>query len=123
MLEQSQGSVSVVTAAGVPSVDVDAADIVQFAPSGVESGGTAGRKAKPRRKRVVRAPNDAEWLVPMESLCEVQGLPLKWVRRKASEGELPCMRIGPRLLFNVAAVKKHLKDRACRFNQDGEYVR
>jgi excisionase family DNA binding protein len=41
-------------------------------------------------------------------------LPRDWVRREAMAGRLPCLRVGKKLLFNLAAVEQALADRAAR---------
>ena len=75
-----------------------------------------------RRRRSVPAPDDAAFLVTMPILCTKLKLPLKWVRREASEGRLPCVRVGHRLLFHVQAVSELLRVRAARKNQHGDWV-
>jgi hypothetical protein len=75
-----------------------------------------------RRRRVVPTPDDPAFLVTLPILCAKLKLPLKWARREASEGRLPCLRVGHRLLFHVQAVSDFLRLRAARKNQDGQYV-
>jgi excisionase family DNA binding protein len=75
-----------------------------------------------RRKRPLPGPKDPSFLVPMTTLCESLGLPLKWVRRETSAGRLPAIRIGQRVLFNVQAVRDFLRGRAARKNQHGDWV-
>src|SRR5262245_43506510 len=83
----------------------------------------SANQARPgRRRRVVPTPDDPKFLGTMPVLCETLKLPLKWVRREASEGRLPCLRVGHRLLFHVQAVSEFLRLRAARKNQDGQYV-
>lgn len=36
------------------------------------------------------------------------GLPPDWLKREAEAGRIPCLRVGRRLLFNLAAVKQAL---------------
>jgi hypothetical protein len=85
-----------------------------------ESGGVD--MAAGRRKRRVPVPDNPDFLVSMPRLCAELDLPLKWVRRHAVAGELPSVKVGQRLLFNVDAVKKLLRERATRENQFGDPV-
>jgi hypothetical protein len=75
-----------------------------------------------RSKRIIPTPDDPAFLVTMPMLCTKLKLPVKWVRREASAGRLPCLRVGHRLLFSVQAVSEFLRLRAARKNQDGQYV-
>lgn len=65
-----------------------------------------------RPKRVVPVPNDEEFLVGLATLCEILSLPVKWVRRQARAGNLPCLRIGGRLVFDVETVWQCLHEAA-----------
>ncbi len=40
------------------------------------------------------------------------GLSARWLREEAEAGRLPCMRVGRRMLFSVAAVEESLLRRA-----------
>ena len=75
-----------------------------------------------QRKGKTPLPSDQLGLVTLPQLVEQLGLPVKWARRQVAEGKLPCVQIGPRYLFDPAAVVKKLKDRAARFNQWDEYT-
>lgn len=79
-------------------------------------------EGRPSRRRAVPAPDDADFLVSLETLCRTLNLPLKWTRRQATEGLLPCLRIGPRLVFSIEAVRKRLQQRAQNHNQYGQFV-
>jgi excisionase family DNA binding protein len=68
------------------------------------------------------APDDPDFLVTMPTLCQRLGLPVKWVRREASAGRLPAIRIGRRICFNVEAIKDFLRDRASRKNPKGDWL-
>jgi hypothetical protein len=49
------------------------------------------------------------------SLSRLSGrlkLPRDWLRREALEGRLPCLKVGRKLLFNLAAVESVLASRA-----------
>lgn len=51
---------------------------------------------------------------PLLALLEVAdrtNLPATWLRREAEAGRIPCLRIGRRLMFDLAAVLKALTDR------------
>lgn len=83
-----------------------------------EPASDAGHGDEKRRRRVA-GPDDPEFLVRLETLCNVLSLPLKWARRMAWQGALPCVRIGHRLMFRVEAVRQHLRQQAERHNQFG----
>lgn len=85
------------------------------------SGGACGPNgsAQTQKRRHVPASDDPEFLVTLPTLCKTLNLPLKWARRKAWAGELPCVRIGSRLHFSPEAVKQWLLGHADR-NQYGD---
>jgi hypothetical protein len=78
---------------------------------------------KKKRKRRVRKPTAKLGLLTLPGLAEELGLPLRWLRREVSQGHLPTMEVGGRLLFDPKRVARILQDRAFRNNQYGEYVR
>ena len=51
-------------------------------------------------------------LVNLNRLAAELRLPRDWLRREAKAGRLPCLRVGRRLVFNLAAVEQVLADRA-----------
>jgi hypothetical protein len=51
-------------------------------------------------------------LVNLNRLAAELRLPRDWLRREARAGRLPCLRVGRRLVFNLAAVEQALADRA-----------
>jgi hypothetical protein len=51
-------------------------------------------------------------LVSLNRLAAELHLPRNWLKQEAQAGRLPCLRVGRRLLFNVAAVEQVLADRA-----------
>lgn len=50
--------------------------------------------------------------LPLAPAAVELGVPQKWLKNEADEGRIPCLRIGPRRLFNLAAVRKVLCERA-----------
>ncbi len=91
---------------------------VNAAPEGEKVGTESGQTA---RKGKIPTPDDPEFLVSLKTLCKMLDLPLKWARRVASKGQLPCVRIGPRLCFSPKEVREVLQARAAKFNQFGKY--
>src|SRR5262245_42321394 len=67
---------------------------------------------EPTKKRTIPTPDSVDFLVTKNTLCRELGLPKKWLHRVVKEGKLPCLKLGHRLLFNVAAVKDHLSELA-----------
>jgi excisionase family DNA binding protein len=51
-------------------------------------------------------------LLTLNRLAAELRLPRDWLRREAKAGRLPCLRVGRRLVFNLAAVEQALADRA-----------
>jgi hypothetical protein len=51
-------------------------------------------------------------LVSLNRLAAELRLPRNWLKQEAQAGRLPSLRVGRRLLFNVAAVEQVLADRA-----------
>ena len=47
-------------------------------------------------------------LANIHDLSRRFGLPARWFREEAEAGRLPCLRVGDRFLFNVAAVERAL---------------
>ena len=80
-------------------------------------------KGKRKPKKAAPLPSEALGLVTLTELGERLGLPLKWLRRQTAGGHLPCTRIGTRILYNVEAVAKHVRDRASHRNQRGEWAK
>jgi hypothetical protein len=50
-------------------------------------------------------------LLTVYDLSERTGLPLAWLRREADAGRLPCLRVGRRRMFDLAAVMNELAKR------------
>jgi hypothetical protein len=48
----------------------------------------------------------------LNNLAAQTRLPREWLRHEALAGRLPCLRVGRRLLFNLAAVQAALCERA-----------
>ncbi len=40
------------------------------------------------------------------------GLPRDWLRERAERGDIPCLRVGGKLLFNLAAVERAIAELA-----------
>jgi hypothetical protein len=49
-------------------------------------------------------------------------LPRKWLRQEALSGRLPCLKIGRKLLFNLAAVERVLAERAATHRQEAPHA-
>lgn len=93
-------------------------------PAEAASVEAAGPDGDPRRPSGAGAPvPDASLgLVTLEVLAAELSLPKKWIRRKARAGELPCIKIGPRLMFSIPGVGDWLRRRAARENEQGRLV-
>lgn len=50
--------------------------------------------------------------MPLRRAAALLGLPVKWLRREADGGRLPCLRVGRRRLFDIEVVRRALDDRA-----------
>ena len=75
--------------------------------------------ADPVKKRTIPTPDEEGFLVTVKTLCQLLHLPEKWVRRMTTEGRLPAVRVGHRVLYKVAAVRKRLE----RMADDNQYGR
>jgi len=53
-------------------------------------------------------------LVTLPGLTRALRLPTQWLKREADSGNIPCLRIGRKRLFNVDAVRRVLAQRAAR---------
>jgi excisionase family DNA binding protein len=53
-------------------------------------------------------------LLTVREIAERCNLPVHWVKREAQSGRLPHLRAGRRMLFNLAAVRAELTERAKR---------
>jgi hypothetical protein len=51
-------------------------------------------------------------LIRLHQLARRLCLPREWLRDEARAGRLPCLRVGRKLLFNLAVVERVLADRA-----------
>jgi hypothetical protein len=83
----------------------------------------AGEPQKAKKKRRVRKPTAKLGLLTLPALAEELGLPLRWLRREVSQGNLPTTDVGGRLLFDPKRIAGVLKSRAYSKNQYGEYPR
>jgi hypothetical protein len=59
---------------------------------------------KKGKRKPTPPPSEALGLVDAEHLAKELGVSLKWVIQQRAKGELPCVRIGRRLLFHVQSV-------------------
>jgi len=50
-------------------------------------------------------------LLSLNNISDQTGLPASWLRTEADAGRIPCLRVGSRRMFNLAAVMKALADR------------
>ena len=48
----------------------------------------------------------------INQLARRLNLPATWIKREATEGRIPCLRVGSRLLFSPEAVNRVLLERA-----------
>ncbi len=53
-----------------------------------------------------------ESVVTLNRLAAHMRLPREWLRNEALAGHLPCLRVGRKMLFNLAAVEQTLAERA-----------
>ncbi len=53
-----------------------------------------------------------ETFLPLESTADRLGVPAAWLRAQAKAGQVPVLRTGRRLLFNVPLVERVLLQRA-----------
>ena len=55
--------------------------------------------------------------IPPESFLSLRraaarlGVPIDWLRREAQRGDIPCLRVGRRMLFNVDDVERSIRRR------------
>ena len=56
-------------------------------------------------------------LVGLHQLARELRLPVTWLKQQSDRGQLPCLRVGKRRLFNLAAVRKVLAERAAQFQE------
>jgi hypothetical protein len=92
------------------------AEVVE-AQAVVPSGAPEGAKKKRRPPAV---PKQVLGLLLIGQLAEALGLPLKTLKRLASENCLPCVRFGNRWYFDPVLVADRLRRQADK-NRDGEY--
>ena len=45
-------------------------------------------------------------LYNLQATARKTGVPVKWLKAKAQAGQVPCLKVNRRLLFNIEAVKK-----------------
>ena len=53
-----------------------------------------------------------EPFLPANSTAIRLGIPVTWLKREAKAGHIPCLRVGNRILFNLALVERTLLERA-----------
>lgn len=53
-------------------------------------------------------------LLNLRKLAIKLGLPVEWLADHAESGDIPCLQVGEKLLFNLEAVKSALAERAAR---------
>jgi hypothetical protein len=53
-------------------------------------------------------------LYNLNGLSQKLNLPVKWLKMKAVEGQIPCLKIGQKFRFNIEAVKQALSELAAR---------
>ncbi len=63
-----------------------------------------------RQTRGMRSGNESAFVSVHRAAVKL-GVPVEWLRTEAVAGRLPALKIGRRLLFNVAAVHQALQDR------------
>ena len=52
--------------------------------------------------------------LPVGPAAALLGVPVKWLRREADAGRVPCLRAGDRVLFNIRAAEQALLERASK---------
>jgi hypothetical protein len=57
-------------------------------------------------------------LINLYTLSKELNLPVKWLKAKAVEGHIPCLRIGRRFRFNIEAVNAALLKMAAKGGRD-----
>jgi hypothetical protein len=62
-------------------------------------------------------------LLPLHSTARQARVPVEWLRKEAEAGRVPCLRVGRRLMFNVAAVTRALTERAATERLNPETAR
>jgi len=55
---------------------------------------------------------DTSYIVPLDRLANELRLSRAWLRKETKAGRIPSLRAGRRILFNVAAVRRALAERA-----------
>jgi hypothetical protein len=73
-----------------------------------------------KKRRPPAVPKQVLGLLLIEQLAEALGLPLKTLKRLASESCLPCVRFGNRWYYDPVQVADRLR-RSADKNRDGEY--
>lgn len=56
----------------------------------------------------------AQKFIPLDALATTLGIPRTWLRSLADSGDIPCLRVGRRRLFDPAGVGQALSQRAAR---------
>ena len=59
-----------------------------------------------------QAEHDTETFVPLTTLAYRTGLSTSWLRAEAEAGRIPSLKVGRRLMFNIATVEAALLERA-----------
>ena len=60
---------------------------------------------------------DTQSFKSAEATAKQLGVPLAWLRAQAESGDIPSLRVGRRVLFNLPAVKDALLERSSRDRQ------
>lgn len=63
-----------------------------------------------------------ETFVPAESAAPRLGVPVAWLRSQAEQGQIPHLRVGRRIVFNVPAVERALLSRTIAETQSAPEV-
>lgn len=50
--------------------------------------------------------------ISLHRLSQVTGLPAAWLKAEANADRIPCLKVGRRLLFNLAVVERALFERS-----------
>ena len=58
-------------------------------------------------------------LLTLPRLARRLGVTRQWLREQADAGKVPCLKAGPRYLFNLAAVQRALAAQAAQTRQGG----
>ena len=59
-------------------------------------------------------------LLSLSRMARRLGIPQQWLREQADAGQIPCLKVGNRYLFNSVAVQEVLASKAARTRQGGD---